>query len=345
MSLVPDFDRFRTALLCGTPDRVPLAELDVHRSIKEAWLGHPVQTVADEVEFWSSAGYDYVPVDAAIDFHTSVRRSAETEDKGTGRDPREWAEEGLGVLTSDADYDAHPWPDPKSLDISRFPAVARELPASMRIVAVAGGFLSRPMYLMGFEQFCYALHDRPAFVARLFQRVGEIVVGALRRIVQAPSIGAVWLSNDLAYTEGLLVSPDVLRRHVLPWFAQVGALCREHGLPLILHSDGRYPELIPDLIAAGINALHPFEPKAMDILAIKRQYRGRLCVMGNVDLGYTLTRGTPAEVADEVRTKIRDLGPGGGYCLGSSNSIPDYVPFCNYRAMVQTALELGEYPL
>jgi uroporphyrinogen decarboxylase len=81
----------------------------------------------------------------------------------------------------------------------------------------------------------------------------------------------------------------------------------------------------------------------MDILEVKRRYAGRLCVMGNIDLGYTLTCGTPAEVATEVRTKLHDLAPGGGYCLGSSNSVPDYVPIKNYRAMVETALELGRY--
>ena len=51
MTAVPDFQRFRAALLCGTPDRVPLAEIDVDPSIKEAWLGRPLQSPADEVEF------------------------------------------------------------------------------------------------------------------------------------------------------------------------------------------------------------------------------------------------------------------------------------------------------
>jgi uroporphyrinogen decarboxylase len=83
----------------------------------------------------------------------------------------------------------------------------------------------------------------------------------------------------------------------------------------------------------------------MDIVKVKEQVKGKLCVIGNVDLGYTLTRGTPEETAEEVKEKIRLLAPGGGYCLGSSNSVPDYVKVENYRAMVETTKDFGKYPI
>ena len=35
----------------------------------------------------------------------------------------------------------------------------------------------------------------------------------------------------------------------------------------------------------------------------------------------------------------------GGYCLGSSNSVPDYVPLENYRAMQEACLKYGAYPI
>ncbi len=64
-----------------------------------------------------------------------------------------------------------------------------------------------------------------------------------------------------------------------------------------------------------------------------------------MDLGYTLTRGTPEEVRQEARRRIREIGPGGGYCLGSSNSVTNYVPLDNYRAMIETVFEHGSYPI
>jgi uroporphyrinogen decarboxylase len=94
-----------------------------------------------------------------------------------------------------------------------------------------------------------------------------------------------------------------------------------------------------------VNAIHPIEPKAMDILEVKKRYGGKLCVIGNIDLGYTLTRGSPEETESEVKEKLRTVAPGGGYCLGSSNSIPEYVKPENFRAMVETTKKYGKYPI
>ena len=59
----PNFERVRRALLLqGEPDRVPLAELEISRDIKTAFLGRPVQGLGAEVEFWVEAGYDFAPL-------------------------------------------------------------------------------------------------------------------------------------------------------------------------------------------------------------------------------------------------------------------------------------------
>jgi len=94
-----------------------------------------------------------------------------------------------------------------------------------------------------------------------------------------------------------------------------------------------------------IGALHPLEPQATDIREIKTKYGQRLCLIGNLDLEYTLTRGTPKDVAAQARALICDVGPGGGYCVSSSNSIPSYVLFANFQALVETTLRHGRYPL
>jgi uroporphyrinogen decarboxylase len=84
---------------------------------------------------------------------------------------------------------------------------------------------------------------------------------------------------------------------------------------------------------------------AMDIRKLKTQVTGRLALIGNVDLSYTLTRGTPGEVDAEVRGLIRDVAPGGGYALASANSIPEYVPWENCVAMHAAWLKYGRYPI
>jgi uroporphyrinogen decarboxylase len=104
-------------------------------------------------------------------------------------------------------------------------------------------------------------------------------------------------------------------------------------------------EVLPDVIECGFAAIQPVEPKAMDILEVKRRYGHHLCLIGNVDLGGCLTRGTPAEVETEVRRLLREVAPGGGYMVGSSNSITSYVPLDNYRALLTATRRWGSYPI
>jgi uroporphyrinogen decarboxylase len=122
-------------------------------------------------------------------------------------------------------------------------------------------------------------------------------------------------------------------------------MCHARDVIAVFHSDGKMDSLIEDIIAAGFDAFNPIEPVAMDIRALKKQVEGRLSLIGNVDLSYTLTRGTPAEVENEVRDLIRDVAPGGGYALASANSIPEYVPWENFCAMHAAWLKYGRYPI
>ncbi len=364
----PDFSRFRTAVLCeGEPDRVPLAEASIDAGIKEAVLGRPIRSAQDEVDFWATAGYDFVPVQTGLRLMTAYGLTGEKEatderqalllrNRRIGRARygvlsdaelrRDWAEEGRGIITSREALERFPWPEPEEFDnAAAFREIGAALPPGMRIVAYQGHIFTPVWELMGFETFCFALRDDPALVEALFERIGTIQLAIFRRVLDLPEVGAIWWPDDIAYTGGLMIAPEHLRHYLFPWLRRMGEECAARGLPWIFHSDGDVTEVIEDLIDCGFNALHPIEAKAMDIVALKRRYGGRLALMGNVDLAYPLSLGTPEEVAAEVRRLLREVAPGGGYCLGSGNSVPEYVPLANYQAMRLTCLEYGTYPI
>jgi uroporphyrinogen decarboxylase len=110
-----------------------------------------------------------------------------------------------------------------------------------------------------------------------------------------------------------------------------------------LHSDGDLNRLLPDLIGCGFDCIHPFEPPLNNIVAVKQQWGHRIAVAGNIDLKATLCTGRPVDVTAEVRHKVARLASGGGWLLGSSNSIPDFVPFDNYLALLAASLKYGRY--
>lgn len=142
-----------------------------------------------------------------------------------------------------------------------------------------------------------------------------------------------------------MVSPQVLREHMFPYLREMGRICQRKDLPFILHSDGYLWPIMDDLLEIGFNAIHPIEPKAMDLGELKEKLGHRLCFLGAIDLGEVLTRGDPTVVDEAVRQRIRDTAPGGGYGVGSSNTVAHWVPMENYVAMLVAARKYGQYPI
>ena len=199
--------------------------------------------------------------------------------------------------------------------------------------------------LLGFNNFCLKLSENSGLIKNMFDTIGNIQCQVLKKIVRMDKVIAFWYGDDLAYTEGLMISPAAYRKYLFPWLEKLFKIAHNEGLPNIMHTDGDVHLLIDDLIEMGLNALHPIEPKAMDIYELKKMYQGRLCLIGNIDMGGVLGRGTPQDVRKEVVRKIKKLAPNGGYALGSSNSVAHYIPIENYKAMLQATQEYGKYPI
>jgi len=345
MKRAPKFERILQTLRCEESDYVPVAELSIDREIKDKFLGKPVHDVKMDVEFWRQAGYDYiqmrpnyeypgVSLASAVGTLLSLNAVAPREEVASSLD--KWKQIG-----SEKDMETYAWPDPETIDYSNLRAAADCLPEGMGIISGVGGIFTRTWMLMGFENFCMALTENPAFIKKMFDKIGSIQCAVLRKVVKMNKVGAFWYGDDLAYTEGLMVSPGTYRQYLFPWLEELFGIAHGAGMPVAMHTDGDVRLLIDDLVKIGLNALHPIEPKAMDIYGLKNKYQGKLCLIGNLDLAGALGRGTPAQVRAEVRERIQRLATGGGYAVGSSNSVAYYVPIANYRAMLEATFEFG----
>ena len=348
----PNFERVRTMLLrTGEPDRVPLGDISVHPMLKAGVLGRPLKTAEDEVAFWATAGFDYVPIEQGLQLTDVIKRQSmhEVEDRYAAdtdeTQVRSWATEGKGLITTRADFEAFRWPDPDALDYSGFERIGRLLPPKVKIVAALGKVFTCVSWLMGLEGLSFALADDPDLVAALFERVGRFQYRVTENLLRYDAVGAIWHADDIAFKTQLLVHPRVLRSHVFPWYAKMNRLVHAKDRLVVYHSDGDLQEVVEDIITCGFDGLNPIEPPAMDITAIKRQYGRRISIIGNIDLGYTLTRGTPAEVRAEVRQRIHDLAPGGGFVFNQIHNVQPQVPAENIARMLDTVLTYGRYPL
>jgi len=343
----PDFGRLRRVLLRqGEPDRVPLVELHVDPAVGGKAIGFP--PAGDPLEwaigFWYRAGYDFVEVCPPIDFPGRLGHQA--QDPGflsTGL--RTWPQEHDNVIGSWADLERYPWPQPHQVDYSVYERAGKMLPEGMAIIPNTAGVFEYSSWLMGIESFCLACAEQPDLVAAVVERVGEFLVQVYETLADVPGVGALWLGDDMGSNLGTFIHPDLLRRWIFPYHRRIAQAAHRRGLPFILHSCGNLKRIIPDLVEyVGIDALHSLPANIYDIGALKRQWGDRLALIGNVDVDL-LSRGTPDQVRAAVRRLLTEVAPGGGFALGSSNSIPDYVKAENYRALLEETMEHGRYPI
>jgi methanogenic corrinoid protein MtbC1 len=348
--LKPNFERYMTALHCEEPDRVPLGDWHVDQRPKDAFMGRPVKTLQDHVDFWYNAGFDYVTSSSGILEPVRVPEGMMVRGEGVHTEygdkvSREWAHTHEGVLTSWEKYENYKWPKTDDLDLSKWDTFDKILPKGMKAILLLGKIYTPAWMYMGAETFFSALEQDEELVAAIINRIGEIQYQTFMRVTEHSCVGAVINPDDIAFNTGLLVHPKYLRKYIFPWYKKMGKICREKGIGFIFHSDGDCTEVMDDLIDCGFHAFNPIQPNAMNIVEVKKKWGEKLCLIGNLNLDSTLTLGTPEDVRAEVYERIRTIAPGGGYMVSSSNSITDYVPVANMRALLDATYEFGQYPI
>lgn len=355
MELKPDFERIRKAVRHEEPDRVPLCEVLIEYPIQGKFLGREVtpDDLASQVQFWAGAGYDFIPLTVGMmspgkvtqeSSISRVIREIMLKDSPDAEDEKSWNLEYTSFIKTREDFERFPWEIASNLDFSKFYQVRDLLPGGMKAVAVSGKIFTLTWMLMGFNHFAMSLILDEQLVADVFRKVAEIQFKGLEEILGMPHVGGVWVVDDLAFGSGPMISPQAYRDHVFPWYREMAARCHRSGLLFFMHTDGNVMPLMEDFIEMGLDVLQPIDPGCMDIFKVKEMYGDRITLVGNVS-NELLRSGSPSEVEAYVRSLLTRVGPGGGFCVGSGNSVPEWASFENYMAMRETVLKHGTYPL
>lgn len=223
------------------------------------------------------------------------------------------------------------------LDLLRatFPdrAVAYHMPATFKLSWTLRGSMEK--LLMDYILNPGLVHDLARVVT---DHCFEVADMAIRK-------GADFIicEGDLAHNPGPLMNPLHYDTFIGPYHREICTHVHRQGGTIVKHSDGNLTPLIPGLLDAGFDGIHPIQPQCMDIGETKRAFGSRVCIMGNIDCSYLLVFGTPDEVRRSVKDTISKAAPGGGYIISSSNSIHPGCKPENYLAMVEAARAYGTY--
>ncbi len=320
-------ERVLCALAGGQPDRVPFCEGNIAANIARALAGS--ERDLSEREISDLTGRDVV---------VPILFPPYFADSATGSDGQSYVT--TGWIKRRADLERMVFPDPDDPELY---AGARQVVADKGDYACAAAIklgVAPTLVSMGLDGFAFAMKDDPWLIHEVLRRYVDWQVVVTRNLV-AMGFDFLWCFDDIAYKTGPFCSPDAFREFMLPAMRRSAEAIT---IPWVFHSDGNLLPILDDILDLGPQGLHPIEPGPMDLATVKARYGRRVCIIGNVSVD-TLSAGTPAEVREAVRSCIASGGPGGGYIISSSNSIPSYARPENVQAMVEAIRDFGAYPL
>lgn len=208
------------------------------------------------------------------------------------------------------------------------------------------GFLDRGCQIMEMPEFLMTMVTRPLVAEAIIAHLLEVYKGLFGMFLDAvgPYVHMVEIGDDLGAQQNLLISPKMYRTFIKPAEQELYRLIHEKAphAALFRHTDGAVFDLLPDLIEVGVNVLNPTQTsaKGMDAARIKPAFGSQITFHGTVE-------GVEGDVSvdfvvNEVKRRIDEFAPGGGFVLSTCNHMIDVRPEL-IMAMFETAHEYGRY--
>jgi len=250
-----------------------------------------------------------------------------------------------------AGLDAFSWPDPLNPGRTRgLRAQARELHEGTDYAVVLSlpvGFVHLSQYLRGYEQWLMDIVLNPAFLDALMDRALDWWLALAGTVLEevGPYMDVVAFGDDVAFHDRPMVDLGRYRRLFKPRHQKmIDLLKSKSGARVLYHCCGAVKSLIPEFIDIGVDALNPVQVSSAgmdDTAALKAEFGDRICFWGGIDTQRILPLGTPEEVRADVRRRIADLAPGGGFVVAPVHNIQEDVPPENIVAMADAAWEMA----
>jgi uroporphyrinogen decarboxylase len=212
------------------------------------------------------------------------------------------------------------------------------------VIANFSSFFDSTMLAVGVTDSFYLFHDDRPFLEKLMDILLDHQEQVMRAVCDrfAGDLAFILVNDDIAHNAGLMIHPDMFMEIFPHRMKRLIAPAKEHGKLVAMHTNGKMDKVLPILYDTGFDIAHPIEPESNDIFALKKQWAGKMALVGNIPSSL-LAYGSREEIEERVKEYCINLAPGGGYVLGSSTSIMEGIPPENFVAMTQAVHKYGRY--
>jgi uroporphyrinogen decarboxylase len=322
-----------------------------------SWLGMPVNDacpglfdrlgVDNMLEFKKKLNDDIFPIDVPYN-HPPANHIACAFDFAKKKDgdyeERTLTAPGFFEDISDiSQIDSFPWPNPsKHMDSEECKKAVDSAPQDFALMGVMwSAHFQDACSAFGMETALVKMITEPELFRAVTDRIVEFYLNANEIFYSAAKgkLDAVLIGNDLGSQKSLMLSPDAIREFVLPGTRKLVDQAKAFGFKVIHHSCGSIYDIIPDLIDAGVDAIHPIQALAakMEPERLKKDFGDKVAFCGGVDAQDLLVNGTPEQIREKVAQLVK-IFPTGLIVSPSHEAILPDIPPENIEALFEEVM-------
>jgi uroporphyrinogen decarboxylase len=228
-------------------------------------------------------------------------------------------------------------PDAKTFFTNGEMQIARSrLESSNRftVVHIPWGIFEKSWSLRGFENALMDLAESRLFYVKLVERITEHISGFVDLALELP-VDGIMFGDDWGGQTGLLMGAKRWREIFKPLYRELYTKVKKSGRYVLTHCCGNIVDILPDLIDIGLDVYESFQPEAMDIFKVKKDFGKYLTFWGGLGAQTTIPYGTPESISNTIEELIDKMSVGGGFILAPSKDPPAETPTENLTAMVE----------
>ena len=208
------------------------------------------------------------------------------------------------------------------------------------VCACGGSYYGILRNLMGVETVSMMLYDSPDAIRQWLEAYHRLIMQILEKVFAETRVDYLWFGEDFAYRNSSLISPSMYRELIQPKHKMVTDFARARGVDIFFFdSDGNLNEILPDLLAGGINLFYPIECAAdMDPIALRWKYGKKIRMIGGLDKR-EIAKGKEA-IKRELCTKVPRLIKEGGFIPRIDHSVSSDISLENFTYYFELIKEI-----